>query len=68
MVAQKFGKADPDIRKGSKEKTDRPGLKASARTSTTGQIGGISNRAVPPSARKGGGGFGSFKRGGKVKK
>lgn len=56
MVAQRFGSSDPDVKaKGSKEKTDKPMLKASARTPTTGKIGGTSNT-------------GSFKRGGKVKR
>jgi hypothetical protein len=44
MVAQKFGSADRDVRsKGSKEKTDKPMLKASARTPYTGMIGGPAN-------------------------
>jgi hypothetical protein len=54
MVAQKFGSSDPDVKaKGSKEKTDKPMLKASAKTPFTGKIGGPSNK---------------FKRGGFVKR
>ena len=54
MVAQKFGSSDPDVKsKGSKEKTDKPMLKASAKTSYMGKIGGMSNK---------------FKRGGSVKR
>jgi hypothetical protein len=54
MVAAKYGKADPDVKhKGSKEKTDKAMLKASAKVPTTGMIGGIANAAGNPSEKKG---------------
>lgn len=60
MVASKFGKADPDMRsrKGSRGKTkeisDKPMLKASTKTPTTGMIGGqANNQPVSSDARKG---------------
>jgi len=55
MVAKGFGSKDSD--RIGKEKTDKPMLKASARTPFTGKIGGPAN--VP--AR-------NFKRGGSVKR
>jgi hypothetical protein len=67
MVAQRFGKADPDIRKGSKETRDKPMLKASARTNTTGLIGGTSNEVANTSSAKSGRTM-SFAKGGKVLK
>lgn len=66
MVAKGYGSKDSD--RVGKEKTDRAGLKASTVVPTTGKIGGISNRPAPPSARKGSGGFPTFKKGGKVKR
>ena len=51
MVAKGFGSKDSD--KVGKEKTDKPMLKASAKTPYTGKIGGPSNK---------------FKRGGSVKR
>jgi len=69
MVAQRFGSADPDVKaKGSKEKIDRPQLKASQKLPTTGKHGGISNRPVPPSANKGSGGYPAFRKGGSARK
>lgn len=53
MVAKGYGSADTD--KIGKEKTDKPMLKASARTPYTGKIGGPSNKP-------------GFKKGGKVKR
>lgn len=67
MVAQKFGKDDPDVKaKGSKETRDKPMLKASATVPTTGKVGGTSNRASSPSERKSGPTM-SFAKGGMVK-
>lgn len=66
MVAQRFGKADPDIRKGSKETRDKPMLKASAMTPYTGVLGGPSNEKVNRTNSKKSGAVGSFKNGGVV--
>jgi hypothetical protein len=67
MVAKGFGSKDSD--KVGKEKSDKPGLKASTKVATTGQIGGTSNRTTPPSATKGAAGYyPKFKRGGGVKR
>jgi hypothetical protein len=73
MVGQKFGKSDPDMGnrfgKGkTKELSDKPGLKASAKVPTTGMIGGIANRKSGPSAAEGSGGYPAFKKGGKAKR
>ena len=53
MVAAKYGRADPDVKhKGSKEKTDKPMLKASTKIATTGMVGGTSNEKGNPSEKK----------------
>jgi len=66
MVAQKFGRADPDIRKGSKETRDKEMERAGKKTPYTGLMGGPSNRpGSPPSSRKSGPTM-SFDKGGKV--
>jgi hypothetical protein len=54
MVAQKFGKSDPDIKKGSKETRDKEMLRASTKIPTTGMIGGTSNTTANPSEKKSG--------------
>jgi len=59
MVSPKYGKSDPDMssrvgRKGkTKEVSDKPMLRASARIPTTGMIGGTSNRTTNESSKKG---------------
>jgi hypothetical protein len=55
MVAKGFGSKDSD--KVGKEKTDKPMLKASARTPYTGKIGGPANTPAR-----------NFKRGGSIKR
>jgi hypothetical protein len=69
MAQQRFGKSDPDVQaKGSKEKGDKEGLRASTRLPTTGKVGGISNRVEGPSASKKSGGYPAFRRGGRAKR
>jgi hypothetical protein len=66
MVAQKFGRADPDIRKGSKETRDKEMERPGRKTPYSGMVGGESNRPGPaPDAGKTGPRM-SFKDGGKV--
>ena len=59
MVAQKFGKADPDLKsrvgrsKGTKEISDKPMRGPGTDVAISAKIGGISNRKGNPSAKKG---------------
>lgn len=58
MVAQKFGKADPDLKsrvgrsKGTKEISDKPLRGPGTDVTISAKVGGVSNRKGNPSEKK----------------